>query len=173
MNKPKISRILLCHRLPREFPTRPRLCGGVRARLQSQVVLLHAVELSPPAEQAEVVMGRPSLSRIALEERLKAFAAGLRRTDPEVKTLVEEDGTPCQVILKTGEGDLPVLLVLGVHGSHRGMEHRLIGSRTGKPLLTVSGPTLSVSAHLLGAVNLTLELEEILYCSDFLQWSDL
>jgi hypothetical protein len=61
MNKPKIRRILFCHRFHREFPTRPRLCRGVHARLQSQVVLLHTVELSPPAEAAEVVMGRPSL----------------------------------------------------------------------------------------------------------------
>ena len=62
MNKPIIRRILFCHRLHRESPTRPRLCGGVRARLQSLVVFLHAVELSPPAEAAEVVMGRPSFS---------------------------------------------------------------------------------------------------------------
>jgi len=128
MNKPKIRRILFCHRLHREFPTRPRLYGGVRARLQSQVVLLHVVELSP--EEAEVVMGRPSLSRTAEEERLKPFAAGLRRTGLEVKMLVE-DGAPCQVILKTVEGDLPDLLVVRVHGSHRGVEHRLIGSNTG------------------------------------------
>ena len=71
MNKPKIRRILFCHRLHREFPTRPRLCGGVRARLQSQVVLLHAVELSPPAEAAEVVMGRPSLSLGGMNLSLK------------------------------------------------------------------------------------------------------
>jgi universal stress protein family protein len=130
------------------------------------VVLLHAVELSPPAEEAEAVMGRPSLSRIAAQESRKTFAAGLRRTGLEVKTLVE-DGTPCRVILKTVEGNLPDLLVPGVHGSYRGVEHHLIGSNSGKILLTVSCPTLSVGVHVLGGVNLSLKLEEILYCSDF------
>jgi nucleotide-binding universal stress UspA family protein len=130
------------------------------------VVLLHAVELSPAAEGAEAVTAQPSLSRIEAEERLEAFAAGLRRTGLEVKVLIE-DGTPCQVILSAVRAHAPDLLVLGVHGNHRGAEHLLIGSNTEKILLTVHCPTLSVGTHVRGGVDLNLKLKEILYCSDF------
>ena len=82
---------------------------------KSTVVLLHAVELSPAAEGAEAVTAQPSLSRKEAEERLEAFAAGLRRTGLEVKTLIE-DGTPCQVIISEVKAHAPDLLVLGVHG---------------------------------------------------------
>jgi nucleotide-binding universal stress UspA family protein len=132
----------------------------------SEVLLLHAVELSSPAEAAEAVTARPSLSRIEAEGRLKAFAAGLRRTGLEVKTLLE-DGTPCRVILSEVKAHAPDLLVLGVHGNHRGADHLLIGSNTEKILLTVPCPTLSVGAHVRGGVDLSLRLKEILYCSDF------
>jgi nucleotide-binding universal stress UspA family protein len=133
---------------------------------KSTVVLLHAVELSPAAEGAEAVTAQPSLSRKEAEERLEAFAAGLRRTGLEVKTLIE-DGTPCQVIISEVKAHAPDLLVLGVHGIHLGAEHLLIGSNTEKILLTVRCPTLSVGAHVRGGVDLSLKLKEILYCSDF------
>jgi nucleotide-binding universal stress UspA family protein len=132
---------------------------------KAKVVLLHAVELSPPAEEAEVVTGRPSLSRTAAEARLTAFASGVRRTGLEVETIVQ-DGTPCQVILDEVKANEPDLLGLGVHGIHRGLNHLLIGSNTEKILLTVSCPTLSVGAHVFGGVDLDLKVNEILYCSD-------
>jgi nucleotide-binding universal stress UspA family protein len=102
---------------------------------KSTVILLHAVELSPAAEEAEVVTARPCVSRMAAKERLDNFAAGLRRTGLEVETLVE-DGTPCQVILDAVKARSPDLLVLGVHGVHRGVGHLLIGSNTEKILLS-------------------------------------
>src|ERR1700683_3409558 len=86
---------------------------------KATVLLLHAMELSPPAEEAEVVTARLSISRKAAEERLEAFACGLRRNGLEVNSLVE-DGTPCQVILNAVEAHSPDLLVLGVHGNHHG-----------------------------------------------------
>jgi nucleotide-binding universal stress UspA family protein len=132
---------------------------------KAKVILLHAVELPSPAEEAEAVSGRPSLSRIVAEERLEAFASGVRRSGLEVETLVH-DGTPCQVILDEVKTNEPDLLVLGVHGIHRGVDHLLIGSNTEKILLTVSCPTLSVGAHVFGGVDLDLKLNEILYCSD-------
>ena len=135
-------------------------------QFKATVTLLHAVELSPSAEEAEGATSRASLSRIAAEERLEAFAAGVCRTGLRVKTMVE-DGTPCQVILNAVKTLAPDLLVLGVHGIHRGVGHLLIGSNTEKILLTVSCPTLSVGAHVLGGVDLSLKLKEILYCSDF------
>jgi nucleotide-binding universal stress UspA family protein len=166
MNKLKIKRILFAT----DFLENSRLALDYAAafahHFKATVVLLHAVELSPPAEEAEVVTARPSLSRIAAEERLEAFASGLRRAGLEVKTLIE-DGTPCQVILNAVEADSPDLLVLGVYGNHHGVGHLLIGSNTEKILLTVSCPTLSIGAHVLAGVDLSLKLTEILYCSDF------
>jgi len=166
MNELKIKRILCAT----DFCENSRLALDYAVafahHFNATVVLLHALELSPPAEEAEVITATPSLSRIAAEERLEAFASGLRRTGLEVKTVVE-DGTPCQVILNAVEVHSPDLLVLGVHGNHHGVGHLLIGSNTEKILLTVSCPTLSIGAHILGNVHLGLKLKEILYCSDF------
>jgi len=166
MNELKIKRILCAT----DFCENSRLALDYAVafahHFNATVVLLHALELSPPAEEAEVVTARSSRSRIAAEERLEAFASGLRRTGLEVKTVVE-DGTPCQVILNAVEVHSPDLLVLGVHGNHHGVGHLLIGSNTEKILLTVSCPTLSIGAHILGNVHLGLKLKEILYCSDF------
>lgn len=133
---------------------------------QAKVIMLHAVELSPPAEEAEALTLKPSLSRAAAQERLDAFASGLRRTGLTVETLVD-DGTPYQVILDAVKTQSPDLLVLGVHGVHRGVGHLLIGSNTEKILLSVTCPTLSVGAHVLAGIDLRLKLNEIVYCSDF------
>jgi nucleotide-binding universal stress UspA family protein len=129
------------------------------------IQLLHAVELSPSAQEAEGVTRLPSESRRAAEKRLEAFASGVRRTGLAVVTSVE-DGTPCQVILNAVQSQRPDLLVLGVHGVHRGVSHLIIGSNTEKILLTVTCPTLSVGAHVLAGIDLDLKLNEILYCSD-------
>jgi nucleotide-binding universal stress UspA family protein len=166
MRELKIKRILFatdfleCSRLALDYAV------AFAHKFKATMTLLHAIELQAPAEEAEKVTSRPSLSRIAAEERLDAFAAGLRRTGLEVDTLVH-DGTPCQVILNEVKGHAPDLLVLGVHGIHRGVGHLMVGSNTEKILLTVSCPALSVGAHVLGGVDLSLNLTEILYCSDF------
>jgi nucleotide-binding universal stress UspA family protein len=131
----------------------------------ASILLLHAVELSPAAEEAEAIERRSSISRQAAEQRLERFAAGLRRLGLDVETLVA-DGTPCRVILDTVEARQPDLLVLGVHGTHRGLSHLLIGSNTEKILLSVTCPTLSVGAHVLAGIDLKPEVNEILYCSD-------
>jgi nucleotide-binding universal stress UspA family protein len=166
MNKLKIKRILFATYFLENSRLALDYAAAFAHHFKATVVLLHAVELSPPAEEAEAVTARPSLSRIAAKERLEAFACGLRRTGLEVKTLVK-DGTPCQVILNAVKAHSPGLLVLGVHGNHHGVGHLLIGSNTEQILLTVSCPTLSIGAHVFGGVDLTLKLKEILYCSDF------
>lgn len=135
-------------------------------RFSAKLVFLHAVELPPSAEAAELVTAKPSLSRQAAEERLKAFAAGVRRTGIDVDILVN-DGTPCKVVLDAVKEMAPDLLILGVHGVHRGIDHLLIGSNTEKILLSVTCPTLSVGAHVLAGIDLQLNLREVLYCSDF------
>lgn len=129
------------------------------------LLLLHAIELPSSAEAAEGLTRQPSASRKLAQERLDAFASGVRRNGLTVDTLVE-DGTPCEVILRTVETQAPDLLVLGVHGEHRGVDHLVIGSNTEKILLTVRCPTLSVGAHVRAGVDQELRLKEILYCSD-------
>jgi len=138
---------------------------AVAHHFKAHIVLLHAIELSPPAEEAEAITERPCLTRKAAQQRLDAFAAGLRRNGLAVETRVE-DGSPCQVILDAVDALRPDLLVLGVHGVHRGIGHLLIGSNAEKILLSVSCPTLSVGAHVLAGIDLRLRLKEVLYCSD-------
>lgn len=166
MNELKITRILFAT----DFLESSRLALDYAVafahHFKSTVILLHAVELSQAAEEAEIVAARPCVSRIAALQRLEAFAAGLRRTGLQVQTIVD-DGTPCQIILDAAESQSPDLLVLGVHGIHRGVDHLLIGSNTEKILQSVPCPTLSVGAHVLAGVDLSLKLNRILYCSDF------
>jgi nucleotide-binding universal stress UspA family protein len=166
MNELKIARILFAT----DFLESSRLALDYTVafahHFKSTVTLLHAVELSPPAKEAEVVTARPCVSRTAAKERLDNFSIGLRRTGLNVETIVE-DGTPCQVILDAVKAKSPDLLVLGVHGMHRGVGHLLIGSNTEKILLTVSCPTLTVGAHVLAGIDLRLKLNQIVYCTDF------
>lgn len=116
---------------------------------KAALVLLHAVELPSPAEEAEARTARLSISHIAAQRRLDAFAYGLRRTGLQIKTLVQ-DGTPCRVILAAAAAHRADLLVLGVHSAHRGVGHLLVGSNTERIILTASCPTLSVGANVLG-----------------------
>jgi nucleotide-binding universal stress UspA family protein len=166
MNPLKLRRILFAT----DFLESSRLALDYAVALahhfKAALLLLHAVELSPAAEEAEGLTKRPSVSRNLAEERLEAFASGVRRTGLRVDTLVE-DGSPCQVILDTVKSQAPDLLIMGVHGVHRGVGHLVIGSNTEKILLTVTCPTLSVGAHVLAGIDLNLRLNEILYCSDF------
>jgi nucleotide-binding universal stress UspA family protein len=132
----------------------------------AELWLLHAVELPPEAEEAELRTWRPSISRQSAEERLESFAAGVRRLGLRVKTIVV-DGTPGQVILNTVKADHPDLLVIGVQGVHRGLNHLVVGSNTEKILLSTDCPTLSVGVNVIAGGGLDLKLNRILYCSDF------
>ncbi len=133
---------------------------------QATIVMLHVVELSQPAREAEAKASRPSLTRKAAQERLEALAAGVRRTGLEVTAIVES-GIPCDVILQAVESHSADLLVLGIHGVHRGVEHLLIGSNTEKILLSACCPVMTVGAHVLAGIDLVLQLKEILYFTDF------
>lgn len=132
---------------------------------RATLLLLHAVELSPAAEEVEAMGRGPSVSRKAAEDRIANFASSLRRLGLTVETLVV-DGTPHHVILNAVQQHVPDLLVLGVHGAHRGINHLLIGSNTEKILQIVSCPVLSVGAHVLAGIDVDVALHEILYCSD-------
>jgi nucleotide-binding universal stress UspA family protein len=130
------------------------------------LLMLHAIELSSPAREAEAETSRASLTRRAAQQRLDDLAAGVRRTNLNVETYIE-DGIASEVILRACSRHGADLLVLGIHGIHRGLGHLIIGSNAEKILLSSTCPTLTVGAHVLGGVDLIPRIEEILYFSDF------
>ena len=130
------------------------------------IIMHHVVELTPAAMGAEAITAAPSITRRVAQQRLHALAAGVRRLGIEVEAHVE-DGLPCDVVLTAVERFRADLLVLGVHGVHRGIGHLVIGSNTEKILLSATCPTLTVGAHVMSGVDLKFRLDEIIYFSDF------
>ena len=133
---------------------------------KATIVMLHVAELSQAANEVEVETSKPSLMRQVAQGRLDALAAGVRRLGIAVEVHVLT-GIPCHAILKGVDLYAADLLVLGVHGVHRGLEHLIIGSNTEKILLSAHCPTLTVGAHVLSGIDLKLHLDEIIYFSDF------
>ena len=76
-------------------------------------------------------------------------------------------GVPSEEIIKAINLYKADMLVLGVHGIHRGIAYLMLGSNTEKILLSATCPTLTVGAHVLGGVKLGLRPKEIIYISDF------
>ena len=133
---------------------------------KATIVMLHVVQLSGAAHAAELETHRASMSRKSAQERLEVLANGVRRFGVEVQTEVV-DGRTCEVILQACVRHQADLLVLGVHGVHRGVEHLLIGSNTEKIMLSSNCPILTVGAHVLTGFDIKLHLTEILLFSDF------
>jgi len=129
-------------------------------------VMVHALELSNTAQEAELTTSLPSVSRITAQERLNKLAIGVSRLGLDVEAHLE-DGFPPEVVLGAVRRFGADLLVLGTHGIHRGLTHLLIGSNTEKMLLASACPTLTVGAHVLAGVDLHLHMSEIVYFSDF------
>ena len=138
---------------------------AIASRFDAALVMLHVVELSNPAREAEVETHTPSVSRRLAEQRLAGLASGVRRNGITVETLVL-DGIPCETILKTIPTLSVDLLVIGIHGVHHGLEHLLIGSNAEHLLLSAECPTLTVGAHVLAGVDLGFHPREILFLSD-------
>jgi len=135
-------------------------------RFHATIVMVHALELSYPAEEAETETLEASASRRLACDRLETFASGVRSTGVPVEAVVE-DGPPSDVILDAVGRYGADLLVLGVHGVHRGLAHLLIGSNTEKVLLSAPCPTMTIGAHVLAGVDPELHFKEVLYFSDF------
>lgn len=132
----------------------------------ASIVMLHVVQLSDVAHEAELRIHSASVSRLAAEERLNVLASGVRRLGLRVHAEVV-DGLTCQSILEGVVRHKANLLVLGVHGVHRGVEHLLIGSNTEKIMLSSTCPILTVGAHVLTGFDIKLHVKEILLFSDF------
>jgi nucleotide-binding universal stress UspA family protein len=130
------------------------------------IVMIHALELPYTARQAETESFRPSVTRKLAIQHLDALANRARSNGIEVETLVEE-GIPVEVVLRATDLHNIDLLVLGVHGVHRGLAHLLIGSNTENLLLSARCPTMTVGAHVMVGVSPDPQFNEILYFSDF------
>lgn len=135
------------------------------SHFKASIILLHVVELSQAAQEIEIRTAAASASRLSATQRLNALANGILRLGLKVESRVDA-GIPSEVILSAVERYSADLLVLGIHGVHRGLEHLLIGSNTERILLSSSCPTLTVGAHVLCGVDLQLHINEILYFSD-------
>ena len=133
---------------------------------KATIIMVHALELPNPAREAETETSLPSLTRKHAEERLQALAHGVRNAGVAVEAFIE-DGIPAEVITRSVDRHAADLLVLGVHGVHRGLSHLLVGSNTEKILLSTSCPTMTVGAHVLTGVDPNLHFKEILYFTDF------
>ncbi len=133
---------------------------------EASIIMLHVALLSQAAREAELEISGPSVTRKAAEQRLHTLAEGVRRVGLHVDTHVI-DGFACEVILDSIDTYKADLLVLGIHGVHRGLAHLLIGSNTEKILLASTCPVLTVGAHVLSGFDLKTNLQEILYFSDF------
>ena len=133
---------------------------------KATIVMLHVVLLSQAAREAEIEISGPSVTRKAVEQRLKKLAHGVRALGLSVETHVV-DGLICETVIKSVKTYRADLLVLGTHGVHRGLDHLLIGSNTEKILLGAECPTLTIGAHVLSGFVIEEHLKEILYFSDF------
>jgi nucleotide-binding universal stress UspA family protein len=164
--QPKVDRILLATDFLASSRVALDYAVAFASHFKAELIMLHAVELPYPAREAETESSRPSVSRRLACERLEAIANGVRCNGLRVETLVV-DGVPSDVILRTVDYHAADLLVLGVHGVHRGLAHLLIGSNTERILLSANCPTMTVGAHVMAGVEPALHFKEILYYSDF------
>jgi nucleotide-binding universal stress UspA family protein len=133
---------------------------------KATVLMLHVIQLSEAATEVELMTSKSSVSRKEAQERLEVLASGVRHTGLKVEAHVK-DGIVCETILEAVSSYRADMLVLGVHGVHRGVEHLVLGSNTEKILLSSSCPTLTIGAHVRAGFDLGLHLHEILYFSDF------
>ncbi|MGC9197407.1 MAG: universal stress protein [Acidobacteriaceae bacterium] len=133
---------------------------------KASIVILHVVELMPAAMEAEVITKSYSQTRQAEYDRLAALVDGVRKTGVNVSMLVK-NGVPSDVILQVVKQTQTDLLVLGIHGVDRGLDHLLVGSNAEKLLLSAPCPTLIVGAHVASGVDRSHPMKKILYCSDF------
>jgi nucleotide-binding universal stress UspA family protein len=139
---------------------------GFAHRYDATLTIVHVFDLSPEAEEVEVLSRRPCISREHALIRLEGFASGVRRLG--IRTEIDlRAGGACAAVLSSAEYNNADLLVLGTHGVFRGLQHLVIGSNAEKILLSAHCPTLTVGRHVMAGIDLNLKFNEILFVSDF------
>jgi nucleotide-binding universal stress UspA family protein len=140
--------------------------AAIAHHFHASLHLVHAILLPQPGIEMEAQAHKPCVSKSDAQFRLEKLASIVRLTGVHVETHVE-DGLPYEVVLQASALDQADLLVLGVRGIHRGLDHFLIGSDTEKLLLTATCPVLTIGAHVLPAVDVGQHFKKILYFTDF------
>jgi nucleotide-binding universal stress UspA family protein len=131
----------------------------------ARLTIVHAFELSPQAQEVEMLAHRPSVSREHMLSRLEAFATRVRRLG--ISTEIDlRDGEPCASVIRSATDNKADLLVLGTHGVYRGLTHVFIGSNAEKILLSSPCPTLTVGRHVMAGIDLDLNFRKMLVVSD-------
>ncbi len=133
--------------------------------LKATLVMLNVIELSQAGLEAEMGTRSPCMTRLYAQKRLDALAAEARANEVLTETHVQ-NGVPWECILASVALYHADMLVLAVHGIHRGLAHLLGGSNTERILMSADCPTLAVGAHALAVVELGFHPKEILYYSD-------
>jgi nucleotide-binding universal stress UspA family protein len=133
--------------------------------LKAKLVMLNVIELSQAGLEAEMGTRSPCTTRLHAQKRLDALAAEARANQVLTETHVQS-GLPWECILASVASYQVDMLVLAVHGIHRGLAHLLVGSNTERILMSADCPTLAVGAHVLAGVELGFHPKEILYYSD-------
>ena len=106
------------------------------------------------------------MTRLDAQKRLEALAATISTSQVPAEIHVQ-NGVPWECILASVPSNRADMLVLGVHGIHRGLRHLLIGANTARILMSATCPTLTVGAHPVGqAYGWEFHPKEILYYSD-------
>jgi nucleotide-binding universal stress UspA family protein len=118
--------------------------------------------------EAELETRSPCMTRLDAQKRLDALAATISASQVPTETRVL-NGVPWECILASVPSYRADMLVLGVHGIHRGLTHLLIGANTERILMSAPCPTMTVGAHALAGVEMGFHPKEILYYSDLSQ----
>lgn len=132
----------------------------------AKLTIVHAFELPQEADEAEWLSQQPSLSRERALMRLESFAAGIKRQGVMVQTDLRDDD-PYTAILASAAENHADILMLGTHGTYRGLSHMLLGSNAEKILLSSPCPTLTVGRHVMAGIDMELKFNEITLICDF------
>ena len=129
------------------------------------VLMMHVVQLSQAAHEAEIEMDAASMSRSAGEQRLATMADGLQRLGISVEKHVI-DGFAGEAILASVQTYDVDLLVLGIHGLHHGLTYLLMGSTSEMLLTEAECPVLTVGGNVLSGFDIGKDLDHVLFVSD-------
>ena len=161
----KVQRILLATDLLESSRLALDYATAIAHYFKATLVMLNVIELSQAGLEAEMGTRSPCMTRLYAQNRLDALAAEARANEVLTETHVQ-NGVPWECILASVASYHADMLVLAVHGIHRGLAHLVAGSNTERILMSADCPTLAVGAHALAGVELGFHPKEILYYSD-------
>jgi nucleotide-binding universal stress UspA family protein len=156
--------------LATDFHQNSRLALGYAALIaehfNSKLIALNAFEYGRYSQAVELIDRLPSTERKAAEAELAKFTreAGVEKI---VAELVVLDGLVVSTILKALAERSADLLVIGTEGTHKGLDHFILGSNTEALMLGSRCPTLTVGPRVPEHTKPKLSPDKVIYISDF------